>query len=53
MKLVKAIIRPNKVEDVKDALEKLHISGMTVIQRFAAMDARKDTPRFTGAPNTA
>ena len=30
MKLVKAIIRPNKVEDVKDALQKLHISGMTV-----------------------
>lgn len=32
MKLVKAIIRPNKVEDVKDALEKLHISGMTVTE---------------------
>src|SRR5437867_8776935 len=30
MKLVKAIIRPNKVDDVKDALDKLHISGMTV-----------------------
>ncbi len=32
MKLVKTIIRPNKVEDVKDALEKLHISGMTVTE---------------------
>jgi nitrogen regulatory protein PII len=30
MKLVKAIIRPNKVDDVKDALDKLHVSGMTV-----------------------
>jgi nitrogen regulatory protein PII len=30
MKLVKAIIRPNKVEEVRDALEKLSISGLTV-----------------------
>ena len=27
MKLIKAIVRPNKVDDVKDALEKLSISG--------------------------
>src|SRR5438552_1701023 len=32
MKLVKAIIRPNKVDDVKDALDKLHVSGMTVTE---------------------
>jgi nitrogen regulatory protein PII len=32
MKLIKAIIRPNKVDDVKDALEKLQISGMTVTE---------------------
>jgi nitrogen regulatory protein PII len=30
MKLIKAIVRPNKVEDVRDALEKLSVSGMTV-----------------------
>ena len=30
MKLIKSIIRPNKVDDVKDALAKLNISGMTV-----------------------
>src|SRR5256885_13405595 len=30
MKLIKSIIRPNKVEEVRDALEKLNISGMTV-----------------------
>ena len=30
MKLLKAIIRPNKVDDVKDALAKLSISGLTV-----------------------
>lgn len=30
MKLVKSIIRPNKVDEVRDALEKLSISGLTV-----------------------
>jgi nitrogen regulatory protein PII len=32
MKLLKAIIRPNKVDEVKDALSKLNISGMTVTE---------------------
>lgn len=32
MKLLKAIIRPNKVDDVKDALAKLNIAGMTVTE---------------------
>ena len=32
MKLIKAIVRPNKVEDVKDALTKNSISGMTVTE---------------------
>ena len=32
MKLVKAIIRPNKLEEVKDALTKLNIAGMTVTE---------------------
>ncbi len=30
MKLIKSIIRPNKVEEVRDALDKLSISGLTV-----------------------
>lgn len=30
MKLLKAIIRPEKVEDVKEALTELHLAGMTV-----------------------
>ena len=30
MKLIKAIVRPNKVDEVKDALGRLNISGMTV-----------------------
>ena len=32
MKLVKAIIRPNKIDDVRQALEGLHIPGMTVTE---------------------
>ena len=32
MKLIKAIVRPNKVDEVKDALGKLNISGLTVTE---------------------
>jgi len=32
MKLIKSIVRPNKVDDVKDALGRLNISGMTVTE---------------------
>ena len=30
MKLVKCIVRPDKLDEVRDALEKLKVSGMTV-----------------------
>jgi nitrogen regulatory protein PII len=30
--LIKAIVRPNKVDDVREALEALNISGMTVTE---------------------
>jgi nitrogen regulatory protein PII len=32
MKLIKAIVRPNKVDDVREVLQKLNISGMTVTE---------------------
>jgi nitrogen regulatory protein PII len=32
MKLIKAIVRPNKVDEVKAALEKVQISGMTATE---------------------
>ena len=32
MKLIKCIVRPNKVDEVKDALSKLTVSGMTVTE---------------------
>ena len=30
MKLVKSIVRPNKVDEIREALERLSISGLTV-----------------------
>jgi nitrogen regulatory protein P-II 1 len=32
MKLIKSVVRPNKVEEVKDALGKINIAGMTVTE---------------------
>jgi len=32
MKLIKAIVRPNRVDDVKEALGRVHLSGMTVTE---------------------
>ena len=32
MKLIKSIVRPNKVDDVRDALERLSTPGMTVTE---------------------
>jgi nitrogen regulatory protein PII len=32
MKLIKSIVRPNKVDDVKDALARMNVSGMTVTE---------------------
>ena len=32
MKLIKSIVRPNKVDEVRDALEKLGIGGVTVTE---------------------
>jgi nitrogen regulatory protein PII len=32
MKLIKAIVRPNKVDELKDALAKIAIEGMTVTE---------------------
>ena len=30
MKLIKCVVRPNKVDDVREALERLNLSGMTL-----------------------
>ena len=37
MKLIMAIVRPSKVEEIKDALTRLNISGMTVEEIAASV----------------
>jgi nitrogen regulatory protein P-II 1 len=32
MKLIKAIVRPSKVEEIKDTLTKLNLAGMTITE---------------------
>ncbi len=32
MKLIKAIVRPSKVEEIKDALTRLNVAGMTITE---------------------
>lgn len=32
MKLIKSIVRPNKVDDVREVLEKMNVPGMTVTE---------------------
>ena len=32
MKLIKAVVRPNKLDEVKEALDKVHVSGITVTE---------------------
>jgi len=32
MKLIKCVVRPNKVDDVREALEKMNVPGMTVTE---------------------
>jgi nitrogen regulatory protein P-II 1 len=32
MKLIKCIVRPNKVDEIKDALAKVNVSGLTVTE---------------------
>ncbi len=32
MKLIKAIVRPSKLEDIKDALTRLNVAGMTITE---------------------
>ena len=51
MKLITAIIKPFKLDDVKDALKDAGVQGMTVteVQGFGRQRA---TPRCTAAPST-
>jgi hypothetical protein len=50
MKMVKAVIRPDKVDSVMTPSQ-MGVSGMT-ISEARDTDGRRDTPRFTGDRNT-
>ncbi len=41
MKLIKAIVRPNKVDDVKDALGRVSLPGMTVTEVRVTPDLKQ------------
>jgi nitrogen regulatory protein P-II 2 len=49
MKLIIAIIKPFKLDEVHDALNRLGITGMTVTE--VATAGRRAIRRFTAAPN--
>jgi nitrogen regulatory protein PII len=52
MKLVKCIIRPNRLEEVREALSKLDISGMTVLE-YVATAAKGPQKYISAVGNTA
>ena len=52
MKLVTVVIKPFKLEDVREALSSIGIQGLTVTE-VKALDDRKAMPSCTGGPNTA
>ena len=51
MKLITAIIHPYRLDAVKDALEEISISGITVTE-VRGTAGKRATPRFTAGRNT-
>ena len=51
MKMITAIIKPFKLEDVREALQGIGLNGMTVEE--ARLAARKDTLSYIEAQNTS
>jgi nitrogen regulatory protein PII len=52
MKLVTVVIKPFKLEDVREALSSIGIQGLTVTE-VKGLAVRKVTPSCTAAPNIA
>jgi len=50
MKMVEAIVKPFKLDGVKDALTKAGIQGMTV-EEAKASGVKRDTPSYIAAPS--
>ena len=51
MKIVMAIIKPFKLEEVRDALTAIGVHGLTVTE-VKVMAARRATRKSIAAPNT-
>ena len=51
MKKIDAIIKPFKLEDVKEALAAVGVEGMTVTE-VKGFGRQRAIPRFTGAAST-
>ena len=51
MKKIEAIIKPFKLDEVKEALNEIGIQGITVSE-VKGFGRQKGTPSFTGAPST-
>ena len=51
MKLVTAVIKPFKLDDVRSALETFGVQGMTVSEA-SGYGRQRGTPRCTGVPST-
>ena len=51
MKLITAIIKPFKLDDVREAIANLGVEGLTVSE-VKGFGRQKGTPSCTGVPNT-
>ena len=51
MKKIEAVIKPFKLDEVKEALQEVGLQGITVIEA-KGFGGRRATPSSTGAPNT-
>jgi len=52
MKLVTAIIKPFKLDEVREALSAIGVQGITVTEVKGALAGKKVTPNSIAAPNT-
>ena len=49
MKLIKAVIKPSKLDDVRDALSELGVSGLTITEVKGFGRQKGHTERYRGA----
>ncbi len=52
MKLITAIIKPFKLQDVRERLSAMGVQAMTATEVKVLLDGRRATPSFIMAPST-